>query len=249
MNKILFSAIVLAAFACQAATGTARSKLTPAERRAKIYARTGGVIARPMTGKTLKLVNAAGLSTNVLTRIADSLKSGLFFPMSIANQAMTPKQALDDKTGFALLFVKGNGPRLLLAPEDGWAQIDVATLESPDAKVFDDRLMKEAWRATVYALGGGNTRIPQCVMKPVTAVADLDANPALVACPQVFGNVIEMAEKFGLKAHRPTSYIRACMEGWAPAPTNDIQKAIWDKVHAMPAEPIKIKPEAKKVEK
>ena len=32
-----------------------------------------------------------------------------------------------------------------------------------------------------------------------------------------------------------------------PAPTNDVQKAIWDEIHAMPTEPIKIKPETKKV--
>ena len=43
------------------------------------------------------------------------------------------------------------------------------------------------------------------------------------------------------------TYKKACEEGWAPAPTNDIQKAIWDKVHAMPTAPIKIKPETKKV--
>ena len=45
------------------------------------------------------------------------------------------------------------------------------------------------------------------------------------------------------------SYQDACEMGVAPAPTNDVQKAIWDKVHAMPTEPIKIKPEEKKTEK
>ena len=248
MNRLLFSAFALAAFACSAATDTAkRPKLTPAERHARMLVRTGGVIDRPISGKTFKLVNAAGLSTNVLSQIAESLHSGLFFPIVVVDKAMTPKEALDDKTGFALLFVRTGGPRLLLAPEDGWAQIDVTTLESSDAKVFGDRLMKEAWRASVYALGGGNTHQPMCVMKPVASVADLDATSALVACPEVFANVVDMARKFGVKSLRPSSYIRACMEGWAPAPTNDIQKAIWDKVHQTPAEPLKIKPETKKV--
>ena len=44
-------------------------------------------------------------------------------------------------------------------------------------------------------------------------------------------------------------YLVAVQEGWAPQPTNDVQKAIWDKVHALPTEPIKIKPEEKKTEK
>ncbi len=51
----------------------------------------------------------------------------------------------------------------------------------------------------------------------------------------------------GGKPQSRTTYRKACEEGWAPAPTNDVQKAIWDKVHEMPTEPIKIKPETKKV--
>ena len=31
---------------------------------------------------------------------------------------------------------------------------------------------------------------------------------------------------------RKAQYIVAAREGWAPAPTNDIQKAIWDRVKA-----------------
>ena len=46
-----------------------------------------------------------------------------------------------------------------------------------------------------------------------------------------------------------TNYRTAVKEGWAPQPTNDVQKAIWDKVHAMPTEPLKIKSETKKQEK
>ena len=53
----------------------------------------------------------------------------------------------------------------------------------------------------------------------------------------------------GVKPYRLTTYRKACEEGWANPPTNDVQKAIWDKVHAMPTEPIKIKPETKKQEK
>ena len=46
-----------------------------------------------------------------------------------------------------------------------------------------------------------------------------------------------------------STYKKACEEGWAPNPTNEFQKAIWDKVHELPTEPIKIKPEEKKTEK
>ena len=36
------------------------------------------------------------------------------------------------------------------------------------------------------------------------------------------------------------TYRQACQEGWAPAPKNDEQKAIWNQVHAIPDKPIKI---------
>ena len=52
-----------------------------------------------------------------------------------------------------------------------------------------------------------------------------------------------------MKPYRLTTYRKACEEGWANPPTNDVQKAIWDKVHALPTEPLKIKPEEKKTEK
>ena len=42
------------------------------------------------------------------------------------------------------------------------------------------------------------------------------------------------------------TYKEACEEGWAPAPTNEIQKAIWDKVRATPKNPMKIEFDPKK---
>ena len=59
----------------------------------------------------------------------------------------------------------------------------------------------------------------------------------------------EYLKTLGVTTRAVTSYKTACKEGWAPAPTNDVQRAIWDKVHAMPTAPIKIKPEEKKTEK
>ena len=50
----------------------------------------------------------------------------------------------------------------------------------------------------------------------------------------------------GVTPLRRTIYRRACQEGWAPAPTNDVQKAIWDKVHAIPKTPMKIEFDPKK---
>ena len=47
--------------------------------------------------------------------------------------------------------------------------------------------------------------------------------------------------ELGVTPWKETTYKRACEEGWAPAPTNEYQKAVWDKVHAIPDQPLKIK--------
>jgi hypothetical protein len=47
-----------------------------------------------------------------------------------------------------------------------------------------------------------------------------------------------------------SSYLKACEQGWAPAPTNDYQRAIWEKVKADkergPTNPITIPPPGRK---
>ena len=51
---------------------------------------------------------------------------------------------------------------------------------------------------------------------------------------------------YGLMPWKQTTYKKACQEGWAPAPTNEYQKAIWDKIHSVPANPMKIEFDPKK---
>ena len=59
--------------------------------------------------------------------------------------------------------------------------------------------------------------------------------------------LIDIGMLYGIKTLTIASYRTACHYGWAPAPTNDVQRAIWQKVHEMPAAPLKILPEKTKV--
>jgi hypothetical protein len=34
--------------------------------------------------------------------------------------------------------------------------------------------------------------------------------------------------------------VAVCQEGWAPPPTNEYQRAIWNDVHKIPEKPMKI---------
>ena len=54
------------------------------------------------------------------------------------------------------------------------------------------------------------------------------AKAAGVSCSTVSAVLGNRAEKLGIKPARMTTYRKAVEEGWAPAPTNDFQKAIWE---------------------
>ncbi|MBR4617332.1 MAG: hypothetical protein IKO55_17115, partial [Kiritimatiellae bacterium] len=62
------------------------------------------------------------------------------------------------------------------------------------------------------------------------------------ACSKI-SNFLALA---GYKRCNVGTYYDACEEGWAPPPTNAVQKAIWDKVHQLPTKPLTIKRESAK---
>jgi hypothetical protein len=57
---------------------------------------------------------------------------------------------------------------------------------------------------------------------------------------------IRYLSRIGVTQPEFTTYRKACKEGWAPTPTNDVQKAIWDRIHATPKNPMKIEFDPKK---
>ena len=139
-------------------------------------------------------------------------------------------------------------PALLSAPEEGWSIVNVAKLhENHEESVLPHRARREVLRAFGLAAGAMYAAHGDFVLQPIRKPSDLDSLKR-----EEFG--ISMLRIFplslpyyGITPWYQTTYSKACEEGWAPAPTNEFQKAIWDKVHAMPTAPIKIKPETKKV--
>ena len=145
-----------------------------------------------------------------------------------------------------------DNPALTVAPEEGWAVVNVRPLaaDAPSSDVLAARVRKEILRG--FALAGGCSFMARgqiVVREGVHTPKDIDAIP-----DEEYGVDVQVAlgrllPSYGVIPWTQTTYRKACEQGWAPAPTNDVQKAIWDKVHAMPTEPLKIKPETKKQEK
>jgi len=143
------------------------------------------------------------------------------------------------------LFERDDATTLTLMPEEFKATVNVTALSSDGAApdVVLSRLQKELLRATLYLMGSGYTR--NDITKPIKSLKELDAISIVNPYPETMMHLNAKAAA-GIQTIRFATYGQACREGWAPAPTNDVQKAIWDEVHAPPKTPMKIEFDPKK---
>lgn len=141
-------------------------------------------------------------------------------------------------------------PVMLIAPEDHWGKLNMARIvddlpgERAKQKFFTPRARKMVIKALSLLMGGGSSQFPGNIMNAATMKA-LDQCEESIPVDMV-DNYVTYLKAVGVKPAEKTTYRKACKEGWAPAPTNEVQQAIWDKVHALPTEPLKIKPETTK---
>lgn len=233
--------IVLAACAAMSAAGAPvktakpidpRLKLTPEEYSIVMQNKTGGVVSKPVEGNVVKIVDAAGLPSPVVSEVVKNFEAATRLPVVVEKGDDDIRGAKNGNVGFALVVTAkgGDTPKILAATEDGWAKVDIAWLKTSDETLYAKRLQQGLWRGLVYGLGGGNTKFPQCIMKPVMTLAEMDANMAVMACPDAYAPMVAAAAKYGINPRRTTTYLNACREGWAPAPTNDAQRIIYEKM-------------------
>ena len=143
-------------------------------------------------------------------------------------------------------------PVILAAAEDGWGMLNVAPLLDgvPSGEVAGIRVTRELNRLFGLLNGCCSTMmIPQCVMRPVHTVAGLDTLMTSSFSPESYTKISTFMKEAGYLTARRNTYYGACLEGWAPAPTNDIQRTVWERVRADrergPSNPIKIEPPKK----
>lgn len=228
--------------------------------REKIAARTGGMISRPHTAgakfvfvNRQKLVKASVLKDPVAT-MARILRHDICLEEAVTTDAFSLANVsallAAQKAKGAIFVVEDEVlPTILVAPEAAWGVVNVAKLnaDKPDELILEQRTRREMWRVFAMVNGGGsNTRMGKCVMQSVFSLHDIDALGAEAFCPEPVNAITEHLNKLGIKEYSMTTYKQACIEGWAPAPTNDMQKAIWERVRSDkergPTNAIQIKP-------
>lgn len=184
--------------------------------------------------------------TPTLARLATVTKVVDGAPATPATAAAMRAKA---KADFALFIVDDKTlPPSLVAVEERWAIMNVAALEKGAKTPEVTRIRARNEFARVYAMlcGGFCSQYKAPLTNLVKDVSDLD--DVLFTLPVDMGQRMYPYLAFcGVRPERRVPYAVACREGWAAAPTNEFQKAVWDKVHALPKKPIRIAPESKKV--
>lgn len=216
-----------------------------AKRDAAIMKNVGGFVSRRNPGSSILIADARKEASDI-GLIAEKMQTTLRIPViakavRTANDVspfMSAKLLLGDTKEFgAVAFLydgKPDDPVLSVFPENRISLLNVTPcMATTDEDKRQDRLVKEIWRTVAYAAGGWSVDgTAPCVMRPVFTPEDIDELPARMFSPFVACSIRGAAAKFGFSVIQQASYLNACRQGWAPAPTNEFQKAILERVKA-----------------
>ena len=248
--------IIIAALAAVSLTATAAdAPFKPKENR-KIKAMGGSImVPNSMKGHILVAnmqmkVPASELEKTVKQLIGMTRLDIRFMNVAGEVSPSVANKKVKELGANAVIFVTDSDKcdvSLLCAPENGWTIINssVVTKDARNEIFAAARLRKELMRGFFAATGAMNSRYPGTIMNYIGKPSDLDKLVEEIPVDMSM-RTIDYLAKMGVTPVQYTTYQRAVQNGWAPAPTNDIQKAIWDRVHAAPKNPMKIEFDPKK---
>lgn len=223
---------------------------TRAEREADLYRQTGGLVRRPGTGAgRFVFVNAQGCRHgDLLAESAALLERDLAVEIVVTNGtfSLARPRVFGEAT---LYFVRDEAlPTLLAAPEDRWVAVNTAHLGGADVKpaFLHARTKKEISRGLALLGGAFRSQFERTVTDCVTEPRQLDRIAEAALPFDVCVRIQSYVKGLGIRPYGRATYLDACYEGWAPQPTNEFQRAIWNKVHKIPDRPLTIEYDPKK---
>ena len=235
-------------------------KIVSPELKALMDQRSGGLVVPKTNGKTVVIVDAREAEDDFLKTYVAALGKSFHIGVTpvvkkLAADADLFESAVACKTATSpaviMIIDRAKKPVLSVFPEESVGIVNAASLKDEDKAKYNERLSKEVWRCIGLSLGGfsmaaPNGKIVKSILSPVYSVKDLDEMKISALSPNQCHAVYDAVSEIGLQAARPAAYMTACRQGWAPAPTNAIQKAIWEKVKSDkergPANGLKIVP-------
>lgn len=247
MRTIVKSAIAVIGCVCVAgmvcaapADGkTQKKKSTPEEiaaRKARFIQRTGGFVRKPDSGSgKVAIINAQSRFSDAdLKPVAIAIDKLMRLDCAVvrvekAGLADAGKAVKD--TGAAAGVVVANLdaalPPLVLLPDQMCAVVNVAAFPKNANAVL---LRKEVVRGLAAVSGALESQVTPSLMSAFSDIRYLDAFPAEWVPADVMVRMKKCLMNVGVTPYIIKTYKQACREGWASAPTNDIQKAVMDAV-------------------
>ena len=210
-----------------------------AQRREDMLRASGGIIEKVGTGKIV-IVNAQSrIGVDSITERIDKISYVLKFPMELRTGTWHFGQSKPSDATIAIFLIDDESlPMSLIAVEAGWGVVNTATLS------LGTRFSKELTRTLCLVAGAGCSSIKTSPMQPIQKSSDLDLLKTDGFTMDMFTAIMTNLKAQGMEQSRKTSYLKACKEGWAPTPTNEYQRAIWEKIKAekdqKPSNPIKV---------
>ena len=255
--SFVFCSLVIGWF-CYAETKSAntnvdeKKKLSKEESRIRMLTRTGGIITVPGSGNITIMNKQNNIPDSTVQLFANHLGSMLRSRVLVTKDCEFSICDADDirrnaKANIAFFLIEDkNLPMSLVSMEGRWAMINIASISKDvtEPEILKKRTLREIQR-TLKALMT-SVVVDGDVAQIITNGKDLDDIKGGIITPQVIVEVLTGLPAWGITPDRTSTYKKACKQGWAPTPTNEYQKAIWDKVHAAPKTPMKIEFDPKK---
>lgn len=219
--------------------------LSAQERLRRHYEMSGGLCVNPKSyqGRAVIVNGQTRLAESNLVAVAKMFADATRCNFVVASEARGAQIALT-------VIDDPKEPTMLLAPMDRWGKVNLARIvddlpaERAKAKFFESRARKLVAHALSILCGGGASDYPSNLMNAAT-VRELD-----LMLEQIPYDMLTKYGKYlpqiGVTKEETATYVQACRQGWAHSPTNDRQKLIWEKVHALPKNPMKIEFDPKK---
>ena len=247
MKQLLTIVLVWAGIAAYCEGTLAAKEQMSQEKKAELkkmmeIRRGGPKVARPGTLKgKIGIVNAQSSANKAwLEDAVEYLRKETAFDIEFMDGSFDfARPAL---LGDVTLFVVDSPtmPRVLVAPENRWAMVNIASLKTDKAVFFEARTKKEISRAFAMLCGGMTSNYGISLVGAVTKSEDLDIFPDGKLPMDVIIRMEPYMAGFGVSPAKLVPYRIAVQEGWASPPTNEVQQAVWNEVRSLPKKPMKI---------
>ena len=258
MNKLMTFAVVTLCAAVTFAAPTTKKELTPEQKAEREKARQQMLRdqyeyfgeqmrdTRNQKGKLVFVNCQKAADAAWLQPVVEMIEKEVRVVAEVADGSFDLKKP--ELKGDASIFIVDDPalPISLVASEAKWAMVNVAPLKTDKAKFFEMRVKKATSRAFALLCGAAMSQFPMALTESITTAEDFDKYRDERLPFDLIRKFPVYLKGYGITPFVPSNYRKACEQGWAPQPTNEVQKAIWEEVHTVPDKPLKIKFDPKK---